>query len=70
MPKGIPMDEIFRNNPQIQEELKRNSELAKELAKLGVTRRGYRLVPPNNGTRIRIGNEGTEDPRTRHLRRF
>jgi hypothetical protein len=70
MPKTLNLDEILKNNPQVDpEQLDQSVELFEELRNQGVSRRAYELVPPFAGRRVRVADRSSEDPRTIHLHR-
>ena len=71
MPQKISLDEIIKNNPQIDpKQLEEGINLWKELGQAGLVRRRYSLVPPFSKKRVRIADNSYEDSRTIHLRRF
>lgn len=71
MPQKILLDEIIKNNPQVDpKQLEKGINLGKELSKAGLTRRRYSLVPPFSKKRVRIVDNSYEDSRTIHLHRF
>lgn len=70
MPKKVELSEIIEKNPHVDpKQLHRSMELLEELREQGVTGRGYELVPPYGGVRVRVVDSSSEDPRTIHLTR-
>ena len=70
MPEKAELEEIIRNNPQVDaQQLSENGRLAEELQAYGAMGRGYGLVSPFARKRVQVVDSPLEDPRTTHLRR-
>jgi len=61
----VDVETILKQNPQIdREQLEEALAALRELEKLGIRRKGYSLVPPFSGPRLRIADDERPDPRT------
>jgi len=69
MVEVMNLDEILQKNPSISpREMKRIDEITKELRKMGVKPRGYRIATPHERRQARRGcDEDAPDPRTVRL---
>jgi len=71
MPKKINLNEILKANPNVnKKELEKGSELFENLKKIGIEKKGYKLVSPIDRQRVHVNDGLSEDSRTIHLNRF
>lgn len=71
MPKKINIKNILKKNPKVDKrELEKGFELLENLKKMGLAKKGYKLVSPCERQRVQVNDGIAEDPRTIHLNRF
>lgn len=70
MPEVVDIEEVLRNNPDIDpQELQTSMEMLEGLKGRGVTGRTYDLVPPFSGKRVQVMDTITEEGNVSHLNR-
>jgi hypothetical protein len=71
MVKPVDLKEILQKNPSISvKDLEAIDNLTRELRKLGLKPRGYRLGMPHGRRQAKSGCADPQDPRTVHLSRM